>query len=245
MKIETKFVAIIIALVLFINFYTSSIINAYAHEAMLDVKYDNCGVEEDESNPGKALSEGDGIDEMWYVLSKDSECRHYSHETSIIKYYIAESSPDGYKWTDYLSESEAENVKNAYVNSMKKWNNVYFYSYNSYGSVIKNKVINLVEGSESDYNIIIYPGYSTDAVAGTNSIPGSDTPIETGETRHIHYTKWEMNVYVNHFYSSANMVRERTGAHELGHVLGLRDIDSKNLCHTTLEGEHHNELLMG
>lgn len=61
-----------------------------------------------------------------------------------------------------------------------------------------------------------------------------------------------MTVNINHFYvnSSNNadevsLVRERTGAHELGHVLGLRDVDSINLCNATTSTEHHHELLMG
>lgn len=249
---KRKIINVITTIILFVTLCTSGLIDVYAHEAMLDVIYDNCGVEEDESNPGEAQSEGDGINEMWYVLTKYSTSRHYSHETNTIKYYFAESSPNGYRWTINLSEEEATEIKNAYANSMKKWNNVYFYSYNSDGSITKNKIINVVEGSESDYNIIVFPGYSTKSIASTNKIDHSDTNIETGEITHTHYTKWEMTVYVNNFYANAgtsnyaaNMARDRTGAHELGHVLGLRDIDSDNLCHTTLSGEHHSELLMG
>jgi len=40
---------------------------------------------------------------------------------------------------------------------MKKWNNVYFYSYDASENVIKNKIINVVEGTEEDHNLSIFP----------------------------------------------------------------------------------------
>ena len=58
---------------------------------------------------------------------------------------------------------------------MKKWNNVYFYSYNAYGTLIKNKVINIVEGTESDHNLTIYPVTGEGRFAATGSIESSKT----------------------------------------------------------------------
>jgi hypothetical protein len=73
------------------------------------VNYDDCGVEENTSQAGVALSNNEGIDEMWYALiDEDSFCYHYDHEAYTIKYCFAESSV------------EAEEIKNAYANSMKK-----------------------------------------------------------------------------------------------------------------------------
>ncbi len=43
-----------------------------------------------------------------------------------------------------------------------------------------------------------------------------------------------------------NIIRERNGAHEFGHILGLRDVDKNNLCNSNLvDTWHHEELLMG
>lgn len=62
----------------------------------------------------------DGINEAWYVLNKNSECYHISHETDTIKYYFA-SSVEGstYTWTTDVSTSVAQEIKNAYAESMK------------------------------------------------------------------------------------------------------------------------------
>jgi hypothetical protein len=61
-----------------------------------------------------------------------------------------------------------------------------------------------------------------------------------------------MKVYVDNFYvdgytsnSTANIARERTGAHELGHIFGLMDLDEGNLCNADNSGQHHHEALMG
>lgn len=89
---------------------TCGLTQVFAHETMLDVEYDKC-----------INSSGDGIDEMWYKLDNNTECRHYGHETNTIRYYFEEKSIDGsYTWTTDLSTSEAEEIKTAYANSMKK-----------------------------------------------------------------------------------------------------------------------------
>ena len=170
-----------------------------------------------------------------------------------IKYYFA-SSVEGstYTWTTDVSTSVAQEIKNAYAESMKKWNNVYFYSYDDNGILNKHKIINIIEGTATDHNLTIYP------VTGMNSIIAETVPIETGEiiesgtVSHSHYSKWKMNVNIDLFYvhgdytqAVIDFVRERNGAHELGHVLGLRDLDSNNLCNANSDKAHHHELLMG
>ncbi len=75
-----------------------------------------------------------------------------------IKYYFSNvSQDDTYTWTTDILSTDAQEIKDAYANSMKKWNNIYFYSYNIYGTLEKHKVINIIEGTESDHNLIIYP----------------------------------------------------------------------------------------
>ena len=59
-----------------------------------------------------------------------------------------------------------------------------------------------------------------------------------------------MYVNVHYFYthdnisqSLVNKVRDRTGMHEMGHVLGIYDVD--NFCSASDNADHHLELLMG
>ena len=240
MKSNRKFIALIMAIVMIVNFSIFSAIKVFAHDAMLNVDYDDC----------TGINGSDGIDETWYALDVPPFCYHLGDEVNTIKYYFKESSSDGtYTWTTDISESVAQEIKNAYANSMKKWNNVYFYSYNDYGVLTKHKIINVVEGTASDHNLSIYPGTNLRTLASTDVV-GSYELIESDPLSHRHYNEWEMNVYVNHFYvnssnttAEVNVVRERTGAHELGHILGIFDVD--NLCNATITDWHHHELLMG
>ncbi len=242
MKYNKKLIALIIAILMIVNFSIFGTIQVFAHDAMLNVNYDDCLYE----------IGSDGIYEMWYALNKNSVCRHISHEEDTIKYYFADSA-DGstYTWTTDISPSAAQEIKNAYAESMKKWNNVYFYSYNDYGVLIKHKIINVVEGTEVDHNLTIYPVTGKNFIAETGPV-GTKEEIESGTISHRHYSEWMMNVNVDYFYVHGayneeyiNLVRERNGAHEFGHVLGLRDVDSSNLCNANTSIQHHHELLMG
>ena len=152
------------------------------------------------------------------------------------------------------SSTVGDEIKTAYANSMKKWNNVYFYSYNQDGTITKNKLINVVEGSANNHNLTIYPVTGVKGmIAGTGVAATSDELIiETGTTTHAHCSDWVMLVNIDYFYPHAqltndivNFIKDRNGAHELGHVLGLLDVDNEHLCGSTLEDQHHYELLMG
>ena len=239
MKRKVVFAAL--SMILVIVLFSANMLQCYAHGAMLTVKYDGCGY-----NP----EEDEGINETWYSLLTGSRCYHLSHEQTTIKYYFAEKSDDGiYGWTDTISLSEANQIKEAYANSMKKWNDIYYYSYTSDGVLEKKKIINVVEGTAEDHNLTIYPAAGTQYIASTQAIAGSQL-IEGGSVTHKHYDEWKMKVYVYYFSSNntegqsyINVVRERTGAHELGHVLGLFDVD--NECTQSESTDHHHEILMG
>lgn len=231
-----RFVAFVFTLIIFINVLVFSNIQVFAHDSILDVDYDNCILNE----------EADGIDETWYVLNNSSVCRHISHELCTIKYYFANSIEGStYTWTTDVSAFVAQEIKNAYAESMKKWNNVYFYSYNGSGDLVKHKIINIVEGTEKDHNLIIYPVSGKFYIAATNSV-GTENEIEIGNITHKHYSQWKMEVNIDYFYvhdgyslEYIDVVREKTGAHEFGHILGLRDVDYD------IFNWHHHELLMG
>lgn len=256
MKTNKRSVSIILALLMIINVLATTIIKTSAHPTMLDVEYDEC-----------KSTEGD-IDKTWYILDWFNEQHHISHTVTTIKYYFADSLPGStYTWTSNIGSSEAQIIKDAYVNSMKKWNNVYFYSYDSAGNVIKNKIINVVEGTETDNNLIIYPSIDLGNIAVTREVGGREE-LQNITIDHSHYGKWEMVVYLNHFYQHmeydsinkkyvvfnknyVDFVKERTGAHELGHILGLSDVDyryeysGETICGSDDEEQHHQEILMG
>ena len=277
MKFKKKFVALIMVLIIILNFSVFGTIQVFAHDEMLDVTYDNC----------QADVNGDGIDEMWYILvNKNSISYHCSNEIVTIKYYFEETAEDDptRTWESYILENDYDNIenitngmaeamieeiKNAYANSMKKWNNVYFYSYSTSGIVTKHKVINVIEGSASDHNLSIYPVSFTeigDTIADTWT-QGVYEPMEEG---HIHCSKWKMRVNIDYFYAHdlqisdktiqitqgmVDLLMERNGAHEFGHVWGLQDVDYKyengdRLCNPVGDSDdtnfsHHHEVLMG
>lgn len=203
----------------------------YAHDALLDVEYDNCIYDIDE----------DGINEMWYKLDKYSSLSHLDNETTTIRYYCSV----------YLENEDTHNIPiddiiKAYTDSMKKWNNVYFYAYNQTGDLVKKKLINIEEGTATDHNLEIFFVDNISAIAITNCT--NKVALEAG---HYHSNNWNMRVNVNHFYVHGNdytaeyveCVRERNGAHEFGHVLGLTDLEYDCLAQTT--DQHHYELMMG
>ena len=250
-----KIVSLTIVTIIVANFLILGDMKALAHPKVLKVEYDVC----------IADYQNDGIDEMWYLLDRplDNEiiCRHISHDTITIKYYFAETDfGNTYTWTTDFSNQEtaqelAQEIKDAYADSMKKWNNVYFYSYNSDGNIEKHKVINIVEGTPSDYNLIICPVNGTDNAVSSVQPLGYREDIEEDEdieVKHKHYGRWYMKVNVDYFrinsLASADDVqnnRAQAGAHEIGHILGLGDVDIYGTCQENFSTNHHTELLMG
>ena len=136
----------------------------------------------------------------------------------------------------------AEEIKNAYAASMEKWNNIYYYTYDESGNRTANKIITVIEGTEKDHNLTIYPmDYNSGGKAVANTSPegmGEDIPNDIAGLRHVHYSSYQMNVKVNFFFEHdsfetdkykvsdvstelSNKLNEFVGQHELGHVLGL------------------------
>ena len=244
-------IKVIVSVVLII--IISSNIFAFAHDTMLNVSYDSCAPATVSNNNYymETLVE-DGLEEWWYDLvyseQEQEESRHIGNEVQTIKYYFAESS-NGYYWDTDVGAEEAEAIKEAYANSMKQWNNVYYYSYDSNGNRTTHKIANIVEGTADDFNIRIYPSNTINAIANSGPLQNSNylnnctLNEEVNGIRHKHYAKWVMNVNVLEFVGeSASDIRARTGAHEMGHVLGLFDVDKE--CDFALPDNHHQELLM-
>ena len=159
---------------------------SYAHPKMLEVVYDDCVISYNDRLTPEDEGEDEiwyyTISHNPLILNNNGEellylnyARHLDHETTTIKYFFEDSSQYdvNYTWTTdiyktYLqtmseeeallkAEETAEQIKKDYANSMKKWNNIYYYSYDENGNRISNKVINIVEGTQNDHNLSIYP----------------------------------------------------------------------------------------
>ena len=234
--------------ILLLIVFMSTSINVNAHETTLDVVYDNC-LPEDYVNSSNI---GDGYSEKWYELVKNNIARHIPHSgtnTTEIKYYISptgENSTD-ITWSSGISAELSNRIINEYIESMKKWNNVWYYVLNSNGLYEKRKLVNIVAGTENDHNLIIYPIISGGAIAATWPISSMISANSVNSIIHSHYNEWAMEVNIIEMsrMSSAelNNILSRTGAHEIGHVLGLRDIDG--LENVDYSNYHHEEILMG
>ncbi|MBQ7343592.1 MAG: hypothetical protein IJW53_02370 [Clostridia bacterium] len=253
MKTNKKVISLIITFALILNFSFVCLTYVSAHESILDVDYDGCIWPNYTSQTET---------KAWYVLysrreiNENSKCYHISHETQTIKYYFADESSSGYRWDDDISEELAEEIKTCYANSMEKWNNVYFYSYDSNDNIVKNKVINIVEGNSTDNNLVIYPYYENSTTFANTRYDEENVEnieiFEDEKIEHNHISEWYMNVNLYLFYLHGNVTedmvnnaRNKTGAHEIGHILGLRDIDAVPTCGAGADYEHHEELLMG
>ena len=241
MKMRKRWISLIMALILVLNFSLSGAVQVFAHSAILEVGYDDCDADD----------EGDDIDEMWYVLGEGTSNKHLSHEVLTIDYSFSPTAANSTEtWETYVSTDVAKEIKNAYAESMKKWNDVYFYTYDSVGVVTKHKIINIVECVDGTPNLIIYPARYINSVATTSHIGNGDNIVDENEATHKHYSQWKMTLNLDYFYVNGSLnaeevdfYKEVTGAHEIGHILGLRDIE--DYCNASSSGWHHHELLMG
>ena len=273
-KIVFKIFSILLAISLVMPFgiYLS------AHQNILYIDSDKCVVE--------GIGEN-GDDEMWYSLTRLNDKKntdanddvyyqlHLDQSVTTIKYYFEPFAEDGsgYTWTTEVSEETANEIKQAFADSIKKWNNVYYYSYDENGSVTAYRVINVVEGTAEDHQISIFPiDYFIEednddnidyiaAVTRDGQLEENDT-VE-GIDYHWHATHFKMYVNINFFYEHDEIIHPTdsrrnvgkvdadtvyhamngSGAHEFGHVLGLSDVDI--YCDSGANVEHHEELLMG
>lgn len=243
MELNKRFIAFIATLAIVVNFLMFSTVQIFAHDTVLDVEYDDCVFDE----------QNHLIDDAWYFLDRNNTvCYHLDEETTI-KYYFEDPSPDDVEaWAEEGPSDEiVQDIKNAYAYSMKKWNNIYFYSYDDYGVLTKHKIVNVVEGTALDHNLSIYLVSGSEFNAITDDIY-SDEDEDFGlenNLLHYHVSEWEMKVYVKNFYTNASTTsasvtknRERTGAHEIGHILGLFDADTE--CDSG-NGQYHHDVLMG
>ena len=95
---------ILIYVVIICILLTSNVL-VYAHEALLDVEYDDCTL----TIGDKGTPTNDGKDEIWYYLYSSEVANHVNHlddKTQTIRYYFADSAKDDntYTWTTDIKE---------------------------------------------------------------------------------------------------------------------------------------------
>ena len=256
-----------------------------AHPLILNVSYDDCSQEDII----------DGENELWYKIDElfpqyANMPFHLSHTTSEIKYYFNPYSEKdssitwiscikeaAKNWNINLNDNEAEiivrQIQAVYAQSMEKWNDLYYYSYNNDGERISNKVITVkYEENPEKANLIIYPNYSDDNNVASTTFYSTNNVDSVEQTQfHYHANKYKTNLHLKVFYESIYHVtneneeamlvlRENTGAHEIGHLLGLADLDvwckvecTCDMCtDSNLDNDnsciyqgHHEEAIMG
>ena len=228
-----------------------------------DYYYDEC-VEDHYVNSSDI---GDSIDEKWYELIWgnidysvtpnvfDSFAMFHIDDDITTLYYQFQDNgltQPNTTWYTNVGVTNGDNIKEAYENSMLKWNDVLFYKKN--GNLYeKHNIIKLVNyDSLTDKqgvtpNIFIYPYYSTgDFTAQTSWIYDTEVVNDKHKTNgvwHRHFTQFNMEVNL-YFLNNNEVFKNRTGAHELGHVLGLFDIDTVENPNQS-SSYHHEEILMG
>lgn len=274
----------IVAFLLCIFLILSLSLTTVAHPLILNISYDECSQEE----------LVDGENEIWYKIDEISTgfpntSLHLSDTTYEIKYYFsptAKNSNDdwitcvkrvanSYPWYTVLSDSEAsaivDQIQSVYAESMKKWNDFYYFSYDSNGNRVANKIITIAEGTSTDYNVKIYPTYEQGASVASTMIDCIVDDWDIVAHNHAHISMYNMTINIYDFYEATEgitpeneevmaVLRENTGAHEIGHMLGLADLDEwctiECTCDVCTDNDasndedctykgHHEEALMG
>ena len=264
-----KVMSILVILSLITSLCTITVL---AHSTKLNIEYDDCSKEENVA----------GDNELWYKVdeifyNRPNGVFHLSHEVFEIKYYFSPTSQyqTSNTWIDnvktvwqekgiVLSNTQAativEQIQEIFSNSMKKWNNIYYYVYDEAENMYAKRIITVSEGTMNDHNVIIYPK-TEGSIA---SIMDCDVLYqEFVEEYHFHCPLYYMYIGLSQCFDMINTPDaaksiafcENSGAHEMGHILGLTDLDAWDCtcqCDNCMDGDinndclgHHEEALMG
>lgn len=143
-----RYLKSIVAITLFVSFLICNSICVFAHEQRLNISYDDC------INDINSDSES----ETWYGLIFDNREIHIDHNTAVITYYIENHAENDasftwetniYKYYQQTMSNEeawekaelmAQNIKSSLIQSIEKWNDVYYYQYDRSGNKQAKKI---------------------------------------------------------------------------------------------------------
>lgn len=212
------------------------------------ITYDTC-IPYNSDMPDAGNSDG----EAWYafVSEQDGEkiMQHIDDDVQTIYYKINDTNPNDSEANWTLSP---ELYKAFMKIGIDTWNCISVYKTNEEGYLYPARLVNFVDidtledPSEVVPNINIYPvSGGRDVTGGCNPVFESEVASDTqtiNGVKHIHCTEYNIFVHPDVIGNSYDLLFS-TLSHELGHVLGLVDIDSEE--YPLFEKYHHQEILMG
>ena len=213
--------------------------NIYAHEENIGIE-GYSGIEYDECEPYGPVTTGttSSYGEKWYILhTVIDDIDNMSHidddiKTIYYRFYNGGSKTDEEWLNDY------EFYKGIASYGFEKWNNVAAYKEDSNGILQVFPLVKLVNvdtlenSNEIEEHVKVYIYDDTDKLYSGNveyvldSEILEDTQYYNG-VKHAHYTKCIINLYPAFLDGSIDAIDSlgQTATHEIGHILGLEDID--------------------
>lgn len=214
------------------------------------ITYDPC-IPFSDDYPESANSDNESWYSLLNVISGEEVMFHIDDDIQTIYYKIHDTNPDDLEadWGD-----SPTSFKSFIKFGINHWNAISIYKTNERGHLYPTRLANFVDvdtltnGENITPNVNFYPvpGNMYSSVSGycnpvESSIVSSDSQTYNG-IEHIHYTQFNIYLVVGVLQANYDMLYS-TVSHELGHVLGLGDIDLVE--QDSFEHYHHQEVLMG
>lgn len=235
----------------------SNEVNIFAHKENIGIEGYN-GIVYDDCQPYGPTTTGttSSYGEKWYILhtviNNIDNSSHIDDDIKTIYYkFYNEGSLTDEEWLNDL-----EYYKQIISFGFSKWTLISAYKEDIDGVLQVVPIIELIDVDtlenssviEEHIEVHIYDDRDKDYSGSTEFVYDSeileDTQYYNG-VKHAHYEKCIINLYPASLGYGAEVLDSlsQTAAHELGHVLGLEDIDSIETEH--ISEAHHQELLMG
>ena len=229
-------------------------VNVLAHNENIGIE-GNDGIEYDECQPYGPTTTGttSSYGERWYILHTVIDgidnSSHIDDDIKTVYYRIYnEGSLTDEEWL-----SNFEYYKQITIFGFDKWNIVSAYKEDASGNLQVIPIIKLVNADtlensseiEEHVEIHIYSDEDLDYAGYTEFVSDSEVLEDTqyyNGVKHAHYEKCIINLYPAYLGDRIEAIDalSRTVAHEMGHVLGLEDIDVIETMH--ISQAHHQEL---
>lgn len=251
-----------IVIVLFITYIISlkCIINnnnIFAHEENIGIE-GYSGIEFDECEPYGATTTGttSSYGEKWYLLHSVYEnvdsMIHIDDDIETVYYrFYNKGSKTNETWLDNY-----EYYKVIASLGFDKWNYVAAYKEDSNGILQVIPIIKIInvdtldnpDEIEEHIEVHIYDDTDMSILGNVEFALDSEVLEDTkyyNGIKHAHYTKCIINLYPAKYKNTVGAIEVigQTATHEMGHVLGLEDIDF--IENDNINLAHHQELLMG